>query len=165
MMYFTANHPQAFEFEIPKDRTFSALGVADKLAPMFFNMNWYLMTASEGFFVTSDNPLVREVHRSTVHPFYGDQGFLNKTAEVTFPLSPSKLLLMAWSDAPRRATLTRDLGLRANEARAAQSDQFLYSHVNSAEIEQLAARFRDSRPAMTTQGLARVYCESTEFLV
>jgi hypothetical protein len=95
-----------FEFEIPKGVTFRVLPLADELAPMFFHMNWHLIEAAEGYFISSDNPLVREVHRDTVHPIYGDGGFLNKTAEVTFPLSQHKLLLLAWSDAPRRASVS-----------------------------------------------------------
>jgi Protein of unknown function (DUF4238) len=119
---------------------------------MFFQMNWYIIDAAEGYFITSDNPLVREVRRDTRHPIYGDMGFLNETAEITFPLSPQKLLLLAWSNAPRRASVPLDSVRRANEARAAQSDRFLHSHVKSAEIEQLAARFQDSRPGITTDG-------------
>jgi Protein of unknown function (DUF4238) len=144
--------PSRFEFEVPKGVTFRALGLADELAPMFFHMNWYLIEAAEGYFISCDNPLVREVRRDTVHPIYGDGGFLNETAEVTFPLSPHKLLLMAWSNAPRRASVPLESVGRANQARAAQSDRFLYSHLKSAEIEQLAARFRDSRPSMTVEG-------------
>ncbi len=144
--------PSKFEFEIPKGVTFRVLPIADHLAPMFFHMNWYLIEAAEGYFISSDNPLVREVRRDTVHPIYGDGGFLNKTVEVTFPLSPHKLLLLAWSDAPRRASVPLDSVRRANQARAAHSDRFLYAHLKSAEIEQLAAQFRDSRPGITTDG-------------
>jgi hypothetical protein len=132
--------PSKFEFEIPKGVTFRALPLADHLAPMFFHVNWYLIEAAAGYFISSDDPLVREVRRDTVHSIYGDMGFLNETAEVTFPLSPHKLLLLAWSDAPRRASVPLDSVGRANQARAAHSDRFLYSHVKSAEIEQLAAR-------------------------
>jgi hypothetical protein len=58
--------PSKFEFEIPKGVTFRVLPLADELAPMFFHMNWYLIEAAEGYFVSSDNPLVREVRRDTV---------------------------------------------------------------------------------------------------
>jgi hypothetical protein len=39
--------PSNFEFEIPKDRTFSVLATADKLAPLFFRMTWYVITATD----------------------------------------------------------------------------------------------------------------------
>ena len=144
--------PSKFEFVIPKGVTFRVLPLADKLAPMFFHMNWYLIEAAEWYFISSDNPLVREVRRDTAHPIYGDRGFLNETVEATFPLSPHKLLLLAWSDAPRRASVPLDSVRRANRARAAHSDRFLYAHLKSAEIEQLAAQFRDSRPGITIDG-------------
>jgi len=145
--------PSGYEFEIPKFETFQALGVADELAKLFFGMQWYLFDAGEGFYITSDNPVCRRVHRSSVHPVYGDNGFLNRTAEVRFPLSPTLLLFLSWnSHALRRATLPAQRVREANEVRAAQSDQYLYAHVQSPDVEQLAARFRDSRPMMTTEG-------------
>ena len=130
--------PSEFEITVPKEMTFAALGAGDQLAPLFDKVNWYLMTAAEGLIITSDNPLVREVHRGTVHPIYGDMGFLNPTAEITFPLSPTK---------------PRDLVQLANTARAAQSDQYLYASVKHPEIERLAAQFRDSRPTVKTEGI------------
>jgi hypothetical protein len=145
--------PSQFEIEVPKDRTFPILAAADQLAPLLFRMNWWLMTAAEGVLITSDNPLVRTVRRGTVHPIYGDGGFLNPTAEITFPLSPTKLLLMAWSSVNRRAILPLDLVRRANIARAAQSELFLYASFNDPHIQQLANQFRDSRPTVKTEGL------------
>jgi hypothetical protein len=40
--------------------------------------------------------VVRLVDPRSDHPIYGDHGFLNKTAEVSFPLSSKMLLLMSW---------------------------------------------------------------------
>ncbi len=33
--------PSGYEFEIPKFETFQALGIADALAKLFFQMEWY----------------------------------------------------------------------------------------------------------------------------
>jgi len=71
-----------------------ALKTADPLAPLFFDMKSSILHANHGFFITSDNPVVREVDPRTRHPFYGDGGFTNKTVEVTFPLSREVLLLI-----------------------------------------------------------------------
>jgi Protein of unknown function (DUF4238) len=79
--------PSCYKMEIAQERTLYVLKAADKLAPLFFNMKWSLMAAANGFFITSDNPLVREVDPKSISPFYGDGGFANKTVEVTFPLS------------------------------------------------------------------------------
>jgi hypothetical protein len=144
--------PSNYVFTVPKERTFSALGAADKLWPLLYDMHWWLMTAEAGYFITSDNPVVRECDPRSVSPFYGDGGFINKTVEVTFPLAPNKLLLMCWSTVERRSTLTRDMVRAANMTRASRSEQFLYAHVNDPEIATLAADFRDSRPGIKLSG-------------
>jgi hypothetical protein len=111
-----------------------------------------ILRANQGFFITSDNPLVREVDPGTRHPFYGDRGLLNETVEVTFPLSRELLLLMSWNTAPRKEALDRKAVDLANRARAAHSDRYLYAHIRHNYVQKLAAEFKDSRPTMTTQG-------------
>src|SRR4051812_28594823 len=76
--------PSGFVMQVTKEATLPALGLADKLAPLFFRMKWSLISAANGFFITSGNPVVREVDPKSVHKFYGDGGFANKTAEITF---------------------------------------------------------------------------------
>lgn len=146
-------NPSQFEFMIDKAITLRAVAAADQLAPILFTLKWWLMTAADGsVFITSDNPLVREVDPKSVSPIYGDMGFLNPTAEITFPLSSTKLLMISPRDVRFVDALPVESVHRANQARAAQSDQFLYASVNDLAIERLAREFRDSRPAMTTQG-------------
>jgi hypothetical protein len=96
---------------------------------------------------------VREVDPATVHPFYGDMGFVNPTAEVTFPLSHSHLLLMTLQDESYAPTLSPDLVDFANQARAAHADRYLYAAQQDQRIVALAETFRDSRPSTTTEGL------------
>jgi hypothetical protein len=145
-------NPSQLEFNIPKNITFRVMAAADKLAPILFQMKWWLMTAEAGTFITSDNPLVREVDPQSVSPIYGDMGFLNPTAEITFPLSATTLLMISPREVEFASVLSGDNVCRANQARAAQSDQFLYASLNDPAIEQLARDFRDSRPGMKTQG-------------
>jgi hypothetical protein len=144
--------PTKIEMVVAKEATLEALPVADMLSEMFFHMRWWVMSAAEGYFVTSDNPLVREVDPSSLSPFYGDGGFRNPTAEVTFPLSPQKLLLMTWRNVEYRVAIAGDAVVKANEARAAHSDQYLYAHVSDDGVAALAQRFRDSRPAVRLSG-------------
>ena len=147
-------HPSGnYTIEVSKESTFMAMGAADRLTPLFYNMTWALADASEGYFITSDNALVRVVDPKTCHPIYGDHGFLNKTAEVSFPLSPGLLLVMCWErDVPARAALRRDYVNMANGARAAHSERFVYAHRRDEKIAQLVATHKDSRPAMTLEG-------------
>jgi hypothetical protein len=121
-------------------------------SPMFFNMKWWVLTAAEGYFITSDNPVVREVDPRSASPFYGDGGFANKTVEVTFPLSPQKLLLMTWRDVEYRKKINGDAVWAANMARASHSEQFLYAHRNDTDVTKLAAEFREFRPGMRVSG-------------
>jgi hypothetical protein len=59
---------------------------------------------------------------------------------------------MSWSEARRKEALDRKAVDMANRARAAHSDRYLYAHIRHNYVQKLAAQFKDSRPAMTTQG-------------
>jgi hypothetical protein len=147
------NPSGAYVMEVSKESTLMALGASDKLTPMLFQMKWTLIEADHGYFITSDNPLVRWVDPITRHPIYGDHGFENKTAEVTFPLSPKKLLLLSWQkELAEAASFPREHVDYENEKRAEHSDRFLHSHVQYKRIRTLAEKYKNSRPGMTTGG-------------
>jgi hypothetical protein len=98
-------------------------------------MKWSLAFAEHGYFITSDNPLVREVDPKTCRAFYGDHGFLNKTAEVSFPLSPRLVLLLSWDgNASTLGWLDRDNVRKANAARAAHSERYLFAHIKDKQL-------------------------------
>jgi hypothetical protein len=145
--------PSGYMMHIGKERTLMVLKAADGLAPILFNMKWSIAVPAHGFFITTDNPLVRQVDPKTRHPIYGDHGFANKTAEVIFPLSPQRLLLMSWEEGtPDIGAFERAHVEQINRALAAHSDPYLYSHIRHKRLKELAAEFKDSRPMMTTQG-------------
>jgi hypothetical protein len=89
--------PSQFVIEISREATLRSLKLMDKLTPIFFNMGWSLVHPTHGYFITSDNSLGRASDPRSCSPAYGDGGFLNKTVEVTFPLSPNTMLLMTWN--------------------------------------------------------------------
>jgi hypothetical protein len=145
--------PTGYIFEIPKEATLPILGSAEKLAPIFFDMHWSVASAGQGFFITSDNPLVKTADPKTWHPIYGDGGFLNKTTEVHFPLSRARLLLMSWNDSvPALGTFDRKTVDRINKSRAWHSERYLYAHIKHKEVLKLAAEFKDVRPTWSTSG-------------
>jgi len=147
------NPSGAYVMEVSQQSTFMALTASDKLTPLLYQMKWTLAEAHDDYFITSDNPVVRWVDPKTRHPIYGDHGFQNMTVEVTFPLSPKYLLLLSWQDAvPDRAVFDRNRVDLTNTARAAQSERYLYAHMHDKRIEQLAAKYKDSRPNITTEG-------------
>jgi hypothetical protein len=144
--------PSGHELTLPQELTLSALKSVNTLAPIFYDMHLFILRAKQGFFVSSDNPVVQEVDPRTRHRFYGDGGLMNKTVEVMCPLSREILLLMSWSNAPRKKELDRPAVDLANKATAAHSDRYLYAHLQHSYVEALAAEFKDSRPNMTVQG-------------
>jgi hypothetical protein len=145
--------PTDYIIQVSKERTLHVLRAADKLAPILFDMKWSIARPLGGFFITTDNPLIREVDPKTRHPFYGDHGFLNKTAEVLYPLSPGCLLLMSWDRAAVDVGVFEPAHMHlVNRSLAARSDRYLYGHVRDDQVKQLAVEFKDSRPNMTTRG-------------
>jgi hypothetical protein len=145
--------PSDYIIEISGQHTLSVLRTADNLAPIFFNMKWSIAGALGGFFITSDNPIVKETDPKTHHPALGDGGFANRTAEVIYPLSPDCLLLMSWNPStPDVGVYGPDDVANINRALAAHADRYLYAHLRDEKLVQLAAEFKDKRPAMTTQG-------------
>jgi hypothetical protein len=84
------NPADKVKLSVSKNVTFMAWGAIDNLAPLFLNMHWGIAKPDKGFFITSDSPLLQEAPGVTPHPIYGDGGFMNKNALVTFPLSPQK---------------------------------------------------------------------------
>ena len=63
-------------------------------------------------------------------PIYGDHGFLNKTAEVTFALSPKKLLLLTHETKSASAfVLPRDYVLKENRKCAFDTVLSVYAHL------------------------------------
>ena len=116
-------------------------------------MNWSLIEPKIGYFITSDNPVVRRVDPKTVSPIYGDNGFLNNTVDVTFPLTPKLMLVAAWHEnLPQQGICGKDHVVAGNANRALYSERYLYAHIFDKRIKRLAAQFKHSRPSMTTKG-------------
>jgi hypothetical protein len=78
-------NPAGLKILVPKELTLEALDSCNRLAPCLFEMNWSLVEAKHGFFVTSDNPVVKWVDPRTVHPIRGDGGFKNPTPKSHWP--------------------------------------------------------------------------------
>lgn len=152
-----------YKISIRKEATFMSFEVADTLVPILSAMSWLILRPRHGFFVTSDNPVVRQVDPKTHHPMYGDHGFINKTAQVTFPLTPQAMLFMARQDNLLPDTsIEREVVEQLNESRAYFADQFLYAHIDSKPVKRLAAKFKGSRPQLTTQGFGPGKFATTE---
>lgn len=146
--------PSGYKLRIPKEQVLPImLGTAHGLMPAFSSMKWTLIDAAQSFFITSDNPVVREVDPKSIHSFYGDGGISNPTAQIIFPLSRKRALMMTWRENfPDTASVSGDYVWWVNKALAANSDRQLYAHIEHKKITKLSGDFKDSRPNMTSSG-------------
>ncbi|MCI5049299.1 MAG: DUF4238 domain-containing protein [Rickettsiales bacterium] len=148
----TITDPKDYEVEVPAELTLQALSAADSLTPVIQDMNWTLLYPKHGFLVTSDNPLFRAVDPRTVHPVMGDHGFNNKTAEVTFPLSPKAALLCTWTSLPRHIEMNRQWVNQLNEARVYAAERQIFSHLQHKAVSRLVESHSGSKVQYQTQG-------------
>jgi hypothetical protein len=146
--------PSGLQINIHKDQTFAAFSPAIKVAEIFLNMKWSLAAAKGGFFLTSDNPVVKYVDPASVHPIYGDHGLMNKTIMVFIALSPAVLLVLSHEEhpVPQYTTLDRTVVDDWSKLRAYFAEQYVYASVNRPELLELVTKLKGSRPALTGVG-------------
>jgi hypothetical protein len=145
--------PTKIRVAVSKDATLMALRPIDTVAPIFAKMSWTLAHARHGFFVTSDNPVLRDVDPKTYHPIHGDMGYINPSMLIALPLSPSLALVMSHAaNAAEEAEFDRGQVERINKAMSADCEQYLYSHVEHKAVAALAKRYGHVRPGMQHQG-------------
>lgn len=121
------------------------IGAADEIAPLLYKRRWVVCTAIEGFFISSDHPIYRWVPEDTRHPIYGDGGFKNPRAVITFPLSPGKMLLMAGPDVEEGTFfLDAESVYEANEARAHGAVRQIYSPFRDEDMAAMAMKHRNA---------------------
>lgn len=130
----------------------SIIGAADGIAPLLYDREWTICHALDGFFITSDHPVFRWSPSETHHPIYGDGGFKNFKAEITFPLSPNRLLLMTGRRRSEPVALFDAEGVNAaNEARAFAAQRYVYAHRRDDEIAAMALEHKDQLHQMVIE--------------
>ncbi len=146
-------NPSDTKFVINKEATLFILKSSYHLAHLFTKMKWSLVSPTEEYFITSDNPLIKSVDQKSVHPFYGDGGFTNNTLEVSFPLSPELLLVISHDTNTSNLKLySLEQVYKTNQALAANSERYLFAHKYDPQIKDLAKKYRDSKPTIITDG-------------
>jgi hypothetical protein len=87
--------PRKYKIDVDRSAGLRALGVSERMAGIFYGMGWSLLMPKDksDFFITSDHPVTRIVPEMQ-NSFFGDGGFMNPNVQVTFPLSPDRLLIM-----------------------------------------------------------------------
>ncbi|MFD1786529.1 DUF4238 domain-containing protein [Sphingomonas floccifaciens] len=143
------NDPSRYSIGVSEKLGLRAIAIADELTPILFERTWNVVTALDGYFITCDNPVYRWVPANTAHAIYGDGGFMNGRAEITLPLSATKMLLIGGhtSEGGDHAIGWRTLE-QLNRMRAANAEEFLFANCKDDRIATLAHEFSNSRPRM-----------------
>jgi hypothetical protein len=140
---------------LPKHFVLRALKVAPKIADIFGQMKWSLARAEAHFLVTCDSPVYRAVDPKTFHPIYGDHGLLNKTAEITLPITPKRLFVMHWEKGGGfEFPLSKRWIENENLKRVRCAQKQIYSHLQYRKLAKLAARCGEERGPKRGGGFA-----------
>jgi hypothetical protein len=146
-------NPGGYTLKINKELTFAPFKATPNLAMVFSQMQWSIVELQDGYFITSDNPVIRETDPKSRHPIYGDGGLANKASIISFPLNPQKALFMTWQPTmPERVVAKAGAAQGFHDALAASSEQFLYAHVRDDALAALAVKHKDSRPGYKVDG-------------
>jgi len=141
-----------FVIDIPQEQTLPAFTSVNKLAEIFFHMTWSIGYLSNGYFVTTDNPVIHDVDRTTIHPIYGGFSYSNKTCQVIFPLSHKKILFLSWKGSSTNFEVPRNYSKQINKSLIAQSENFVYSHIRHKEIAKLVEELKDEQQRFEISG-------------
>jgi len=138
---------------VSKEVAFASWTLIERLTPIFLQMEWSIVEPEHGYFITSDNPLLRQHAAGSAHPIYGDGAFVNKTVNVTFPLAPKMMLLLTYHKHPRNHWETPRQYIDAiNRARASHAENELYAHIHHKEISKMAQQYKNERPGIDMRG-------------
>lgn len=140
---------------LPKSYVLRILEHAPRIANLFGNMKWCLARAEGHFFVTSDSPICQAVDPRTVHRIYGDHGLLNKSVEVTFPVTPKRVLMLNWSRASEvECILPRDWVKNENNKRVYDAERQVFAHIEYRKLKAMAKRHPKPRRRIEGSGFA-----------
>ncbi len=141
------NDPSRYKIGISEKSGLRAIGIADSLAPMLFDRHWHIIESVTDSFITSDNPVCRWVPSDSVHPIYGDGGFANRRAEISYPLSKRRLLLLTGEPLGQSVLYAGSQAVRLqNELRAIEAEDNVFADRKDESISALISRHKDRRP-------------------
>jgi len=108
---------------LPKSWVVKGIAHAHKFSELFLRMKWSLARAQHHYFVTCDTPIHLAVDPKTMP---GGYGLANRTAEITFPVSTKRLLMLHWEqEAPYEIDLPRDWVRKENIKRVSNGSELL----------------------------------------
>ena len=149
-----------FDWEV--DRTIAllqSLESSEAVSSVLMRMNWCVCDAPTGrFFITSDVPLsvltVVDGGRSAVP----GSGFGLREAEVLFPISPTRCLVLDWKQNQERVQVSGERVDDINRRIACVAEQYIISPFRGPDIERLRSEFACTRqmPKVDREVVARL---------
>lgn len=146
-------NPGSMRASVRAEISLLGMKLHDELAPLFWKMRWTIVTVTApNYLITSDSPVVKMVPTDLQRPFGG--GFTDKNAEVSFPLSRQKCLVMRWHpDAPATFTLSDPMFVaELNTLRALYAERFLFADRNDSAITELGQQYAQPAPGLVISG-------------
>ena len=142
---FKFANDKEYTFSVDKKRGLLAIMNIESISRIMFKMTWGTFDSGNQHLITSDSPVVRHCPSDKIHPINGDGGLLNRSAQVTLPLSPSRLLYLYWdsNEFLREVYKIRPQIARGfNRIRAYYSERYLYASKKDAGIQTLGQKFK-----------------------
>ena len=140
---------------LPKVRVLKSMARSYEFAHLFLRMKWSLANAGQHYFITGDTPIYWVVDPKTVHPSGMGNGLINKTVEVTFPISTKRLLILHWEwEGSAEAVMPREYVRKENGKRAHWADQEVYAHVGTDALQRLVNKHKGTRQDIEAAGMA-----------
>jgi len=143
------------QYDVKVDSQFSLamILIAKALAPIFYNMNWAFLEATEDYkFVTSDNPL--SFFDPTRGPkfFYG-VGLLNRNIEITFPISKDLMFLGTWKQSEGYKKFSNKLVKDMNRRTVISALRFVFASEYSDTLNRFVQKYKDSAPRVEVDSI------------
>jgi hypothetical protein len=114
-------------------------------------MKWNFIQATSRFkFLTSDNPFFLYDPSVDNRSFLQGTGLLNKTVEISFPISQDLALIATWNDHMTEGYLqgSHELVKTVNRRSALAAHRFVYASEKSVALSRLVQKCAKSRPSV-----------------
>lgn len=135
--------PNNFSINVLRSAGLPMLGGIGTLANFFLNMKWVVGRSKAQHLITSDSPVTRISNPTTHSPMYGDGAFANKTVVVSFPLTPTRIILLMWQgeEDERVVEIPKTMARKLNGIRAMQAERFVYASESDFGITKLCEKW------------------------
>lgn len=142
-----------YEIETRPEFSLAMLPIANELAPVFYNMNWCFIGATDEYkFPTCDNPLFFCDPTHDPRSFYG-VGLLAKNIEVSFPISKDWLWFGTWEGREEYIMGTNALVKEFTRRTVRSAQSYVFASESSQSLNRMVQKYVNSVPRIQISGL------------